>query len=209
MDTREKILQTATNLFNQQGTARVTTNHIAKEAGISPGNLYYHFQDKFHIIREIYEQMLQDWEPAYVWVEEQVVSFAVLKKFIEENFQMLWQYRFFNREMVALLRADPVLAERHITVMRQRFQRQSGLVKKAITDGVLGFPEAGAGLDDVLTIAWIVANHFLNYLEAMGQQVDQKDFSAGAELVMKVFTPYLTGNSGYPHLGLYGGSDEH
>ena len=44
--TRGRILDAARRLFNERGTAAVSTNHIAAEAGLSPGNLYYHFADK-------------------------------------------------------------------------------------------------------------------------------------------------------------------
>ncbi|MCF6310208.1 MAG: TetR/AcrR family transcriptional regulator [Sulfurimonas sp.] len=35
----------------------VTTNHIAKAAGISSGNLYCHYKNKEQIIREIYQEI--------------------------------------------------------------------------------------------------------------------------------------------------------
>ncbi len=41
--TKQAILTTAIDLFNDKGTAAVSTNHIAEAMGISPGNLYYHF----------------------------------------------------------------------------------------------------------------------------------------------------------------------
>ena len=42
-ETKERILSAALRLFNSQGTAGVSTNHIAEAAGLSVGNLYYHF----------------------------------------------------------------------------------------------------------------------------------------------------------------------
>src|SRR6266567_9459354 len=65
--TRDRILEAALRLFNERGTAAVSTNHIAAEAGISPGNLYYHFADKQEIIRALHERYAAAneglWEP--------------------------------------------------------------------------------------------------------------------------------------------------
>ena len=59
MPNRERILDAALALFNDSGTARISTNHIAAAAGISPGNLYYHFQNKEEIIRALFERTVR------------------------------------------------------------------------------------------------------------------------------------------------------
>src|SRR6266567_6576776 len=65
--TRGRILDTALALFNERGTAAVSTNLVAAEAGLSPGNLYYHFADKQEIIRALHDRYAaahEDlWEP--------------------------------------------------------------------------------------------------------------------------------------------------
>ena len=187
MSTKELILQTATNLFNQHGTAKVSTNHIAKEAGISPGNLYYHYQDKSRIIREIHERMIKEWETPYDRVEGQSLSLGALKRFIKDNFELLWRYRFFNRETVALLNADHALSERYAAISKERFTRQRLLLQQAVQEGILLFSEPETQLDEVLTITWVIANHYLIHLESLGQKVKQSDFETGAELVMKIY----------------------
>src|SRR2546429_8931361 len=65
MKTKERIVETAIRLFNEQGTGAISTNHIAEALSMSPGNLYYHFRNKEEIIRAILERMITQWEILY------------------------------------------------------------------------------------------------------------------------------------------------
>lgn len=48
--TRGRILAEALRLLNARGAAGVATGAIASAAGVSPGNLYYHFRTKDEIV---------------------------------------------------------------------------------------------------------------------------------------------------------------
>ncbi|GAP21563.1 TetR/AcrR family transcriptional regulator [Leptolinea tardivitalis] len=191
MTVKDAILKTAISLFNELGTARVTTNLIAKEAKISPGNLYYHFNDKAHIIREIYEMMICDWDQVYERVDARPKDLNdSIKYFVRDNFELLWRYRFFNRETIALINADCQLYARHTEMTHMRLTRQRKIIQEAIQIGLFKPTTTEKEMDDLLTIAWIVSNHYLLYLEGMGQCVQKSDFDHGVDLVMQVLKPY-------------------
>jgi len=51
---KDKIIDTSIRMIEQQDYNKITTNHIAKKAGVSIGTLYYHFEKgKPDIIKEI------------------------------------------------------------------------------------------------------------------------------------------------------------
>ncbi|MFK7983494.1 MAG: TetR family transcriptional regulator [Saprospiraceae bacterium] len=57
LKTREKIVITGKNLFNQNGFGATTLYQIAQELGISRGNLTYYFKNKAALLAEIAAEM--------------------------------------------------------------------------------------------------------------------------------------------------------
>lgn len=54
MTKREKILQTAMNLFIDKGIQSTSTALIAKEAGVATGTLFHHFKTKEELVHALY-----------------------------------------------------------------------------------------------------------------------------------------------------------
>ena|SRR5579863_4354020 len=55
-DRREQILDAAMSVFAQKGFTRATNKDIAREAGITPGLIYYYFESKEAVLQAIIEQ---------------------------------------------------------------------------------------------------------------------------------------------------------
>jgi AcrR family transcriptional regulator len=190
--TRDFILDTAVDLFNEQGTAAVSTNHIAEAASISPGNLYYHFKNKEDIIRAILDRMYEEWNAVYLLPADASFDLEVLRAALRQNFDLLWRYRFFYRELGALVRHDRQLGKRHKAIQEQRQREQLALFDRLAAAGVFKWPRKRTEVEETLTIAWIVGNYWLAHLESGGETVTPDLMQQGVELIVRLFTPYLT-----------------
>lgn len=62
--TRQLILNTALNLFTQQGYAAATMRDIAAEAGVSLGLAYRYFESKESLVLALYDQMSRETDAA-------------------------------------------------------------------------------------------------------------------------------------------------
>ncbi len=54
--TYQALLKAAQQIFIEQGIAKTTLNHIAKEAGMTRGALYWHFENKDALILALWEE---------------------------------------------------------------------------------------------------------------------------------------------------------
>jgi AcrR family transcriptional regulator len=154
MSTRERIVDTAIALFNEQGTGPVTTNHIAQAMGISPGNLYYHFRNKEAIVRAIYARLRPAWEASSALPTNRPLTVADLRRVLADHFRIVWAYRFYYRELSALLRRDPELAREYREVRRAALANIEALLRHFVDAGVLAVPDADAALPELAQVCW-------------------------------------------------------
>ncbi len=189
--TQEAILTAAIDLFNKSGTAAISTNHIAAAAGISPGNLYYHFQNKEHILRAILEQMTGVWDEVHVLPEDAAFTVETLRQILRRNFELVWRYRFFYRELVALLRHDRELAKRYRAIRQRRQSQQLQWFQQLAASGALRQPVSSVEAESLLTIGWLVSDYWLAFLESGGESVNADQIQQGVDLIMRVYAPYF------------------
>ncbi len=185
---RDRILNASVDLFNQSGTVAVTTNHIAKHLGISPGNLYFHFSNKEEIVRELYQRMCQ--ETYVVWSDKSGGNPRSPEEFVEQAFGVFYKYRFFHREMYHLRRSDPALTnnwKKHLAkAQRLMLLQYSHWVRQGAMKPVRDKRELQFIADTVL----ITSNAFLNFFESEQKPARNKSLRAGIEYVLKLLKPY-------------------
>ncbi|HNP74638.1 MAG TPA: TetR/AcrR family transcriptional regulator [Kouleothrix sp.] len=191
MKTRERILATALRLFNESGTAAISTNHIAEALGISPGNLYYHFRNKEEIIRALFEQQFDYTDKLYALPQDRLPSLEDLMGLVRATFVMSWEYRFIYRELIALLRRDDLLQRRWAEVRARGFAGFHALFGEFVAAGVLRSTGDAAVVERVADLCWLLSEYWLPSVEVSGVPVEEAQFERGIELMMQVLAPYI------------------
>jgi len=192
-DTKSHIIKTAIKLFNKKGTQAVTTRHIAKELGISPGNLYYHFKNKEGIIRAIYDRQSKELDKVWtINAHDQKASINEFFKIQSSLYSFLWEYRFIHRELIVLLRDYSWFKRKFRAMQKRRWIEIDNFFTALIKVGVLH------GLDDpetrslLIKNVWLITGNWLNFLDAEGRPINRKNIQEGLDMIILIFKPYLS-----------------
>lgn len=191
LQTRSRIRAAALKLFNEQGSDHTNTHDIAEAAGMSPGNLYYHYKNKAEIISDIFYEM--EFYSNRQWIErgpenprERFVDF------MQFFFGNLLRYRFFFREFSSLLNKDPVLRKmwRHYNEsLRDTLERAARLWIQA---GIMKKFSSQAELSAFIDNAWVIAHFSTSYFEAKRTVSDTQAHQEGMQLLIRFLYPYHT-----------------
>ncbi len=191
MSTKERIIETAIHLFNEQGTGAVSTNHIAEALSISPGNLYYHFRNKQEIIRAILERMIARWESLYTFPEEHAPRLTDVQQIVTKNFLLVWDYRFFYRELSALVQRDPVLKGRYQQIRRERLAKLEAFLQQFGRVPSPHSPQTPTSVTNLARLCWLISDYWLPFLEIDGELVLPEVIEQAVALYMQVLQPYI------------------
>ena len=109
-DTRTRILLTSLQLFNEFGEPNTTTNDIADETDISPGNLHYHFRRKSDLIDALLAEFQADARKLLVAPNDATDAIDDFWGFVHLLLETLAAYRFLYRDIETLRTAYPQVA---------------------------------------------------------------------------------------------------
>ena len=189
--TRERILETSLAMFNAQGEPNVTTNHIADELGISPGNLYYHFRSKDDIVEHLFARYEASVGDALLLPDGRAPNLEDIWLQLHLVFESLWGYRFLYRDLVDILARNRKLKLRFARIMTRASASAAQMMEGLARAGILraSSAEIAALAENVL----LVATFWLSFTAVRGGKIEAApdDLARGIHQVMMLIAPFL------------------
>ncbi len=195
-DTRERILAATLELWNERGFTAVPVAELATAAGMSNGNLSYHFPSKRDLVVALYDraekahlELVREWDPD--------TALEVLPGWIRDLTAEMWRYRFLYRDAPHLFAAVPEIGARARATLVTEGRRQfRGGLEALVAAGHLRIdPEA---LDALVTTGWILVRHWIDYLvEARGvRHIRRGHLDELVAQYLALLRPHFTGEAG-------------
>lgn len=189
--TRERILEIALVMFNSQGEPNVTTNHIADELEISPGNLYYHFRNKDDIVEQLFAAYETRMDEALQVPQERLPNLEDIWMQLHRVFECMLDYRFLYRDLVDILSRNRKL-KLHFGRMLNRAATSASDVLKGLAQAEIlraTADEIRASAENVL----LLTTFWLNFNAVRNSRADpnQEDLNQGIYQVMLLIAPFL------------------
>ena len=188
---REQILDTALALFNELGSHKVTTNHIAKAMGISPGNLYYHYTGKEHIIKELLKRLIEEFDSLIKQPTESTSVLAFIDQTITAVSELIFAYRFVYVELAALLANDAMFKEIYLDIKARRVKDFKLLFDSLAQMGILRQSVAPEEQEAMIFIIWTYAEGIVTSLSTSNIPVTPASIQTHFKKIILLFKAYL------------------
>ena len=191
--TKEKIIETSIELFNEKGSLNTSTRHIADKLGISVGNLYYHFKNKEEILIDIFIDYVK-----IVFKEVNSINYEedemfLLKDFLLKNLKTDIKYRFLHLELNLLLISFPKFK----SIMEEQLKNEIKIIKKLLNHQITyGYIKSMSEneMNFLVSNSWIIVTHNLSYWNILSNDL-LSNTKKGSLNIYYFIKPYLTQKS--------------
>ncbi len=187
--TKQRILDTSLALFNAQGEPNVTTNHIADELEISPGNLYYHFRNKDDIIEHIFARFEERMDAALTAPADRLPELEDIWLQLHLVFECISEYRFLYRDLVDILSRNRTLRLRFARILKRASGNAGTVMRGLVRSGAMR--ASAAEVDATATNILVLATFWLNYASVRGDRDENESIRLGIVQVMMLIAPFL------------------
>jgi len=193
--TKERILEVSLAMFNSFGEPNVTTNAIADEMNISPGNLYYHYRSKDEIVTKIFGQFERELDELFAMGKDRAANVEDTWFWLHLLFEKIWKYRFIYRDLNHLLSKNRII-ETHFKTLLENSQKKT---ERLMTEmrSINELKATDGEIHAVATNLVMIVTFWHSYAYVMNPRKldEEKAMNQGVFQVMVLLAPYLQGDA--------------
>ncbi len=191
-NTREKIVDTALDLFNNKGLSQITLRTIAKEMGISQGNLNYHYKKRDDIIEALYYRLVADMDESVAKIEQAEIGVQLVYDISAAIMENSYKYRFFLLDFAQIMRNNKKINAHYKKLSKMREEQLLGLMNMMIQAGLIR-PEI---LPNEYSYLYkrneVFGNFWIGSVEIEKSRIVKKTMLEYLEITIQSIYPYLT-----------------
>jgi AcrR family transcriptional regulator len=196
METKERILKTAMDLYNDQGVHAITSRHIAAEMGISGGNLHYHFKHTDEIIKTLYDRLSVDFDAIVLAIASLPgIDLNTVMSFVDRSFELVYKYRFIFLHFVEISMRIPAIKKDYYQLTQRREKEFLAIFEKFKADGVFRKDIPAEVMQALITQIFIVGDFWLSNNELTLKLRGKKAIAHYSHIFSSMFYPYLTASA--------------
>jgi len=191
-NTKAKILASALALFNEHGYYKVTIRMIAQAAGMSSGNLNYHFTTKVEILSALYFEMAEHFDARVDALAQAELDLRYVYVNIQTSMERMLVYRFIWTDLFNLLREEEALRTHFQAVYQNRLKGYAFLFDALIQLKTLKTPSYPTEYQELAIKMVHLGNTWINALSLYNSKLKQVNVPYHAKLLLGMLYPYLT-----------------
>lgn len=202
-NTRQRILDAALQLFNQEGVASVSLRQIAKATGISQGNLNYYFKKREELVEVLYLELVDKMSVLVAEAAQQPPSLPQLLEASASTMRQFYTYRFFMLDFVHIMRQQPSIQIHYQQLTQLRRQQFLGLFEYWIAAGIMreeAFPQE---YTHFYTRSQILGDFWVSSAFTKAQTLGPALIEAYNQAIFAQLFPYLTARGKKDFLELF------
>ncbi len=190
--TKQKILDSALQLFNEHGVADVSIRQIAKAANISHSNLIYHFPSKGEVILALHNQLLA--RAIQINQEGGGKEFDVRNLFIatKAGFETTYHYRFFFFDLLYICNTVAEVRNLLIEVEGIRSAMYLEVINLSVKKGLMRQEAYPGEYDQFVKRIKIFSDHWISSSAIYEDLQLHELVHEYSMLLLSGFYPYLT-----------------
>jgi AcrR family transcriptional regulator len=188
--TKQKILIKSLELFNSKGIYKTSLRTIANEAGISVGNLQYHFKKREDIIEALYFQLVKKMDSIFLIPNDDLLkSFLNISK---EIITILYEYNFFLLDFVAITRKNQKIKVHYSDLSKRRENETLKMVAILIDNNFFREELLKNEYQNLFRRIEIISNFWFSSVLIQANHLSTDSIQEYTLLINQSIYPYLT-----------------